>query len=172
MRQHAAEEFGGARTGEASTPTYVMRKKTTHAMQTQDTMEQEHQDDDARGKPATPSTPSTTTQGGTQRTTGPDDLGDPGSRKHAPGTPHPHPTHAVHGERQDPTTHDHTNYDPGTADTPEPRGGGDNTGGSDTTPTRTGTRPNPITTYRLQCHKPDRKYRNTPAYPGSGPHGV
>ena len=86
-------------------------------------MEQEHQDDDARGKPATPSTPSTTTQGGTQRPTGPDDLGDPGSRKHAPGTPPPHTTHAVHGERQDPTTHDHTNYDPGTADTPEPRGG-------------------------------------------------
>ena len=132
-----------------------------------------HQDDDARGKPATPSTPSTTTQGGTQRPTGPDDLGDPGSRKHAPGTPHPHPNHAVHGERQDPTTRDYTNYDPGTADKPEPRGGETTRGGGgDTTPTGTGTRPNPITTYRLQCHKPYRKYRNTPAYPERGPHGV
>ena len=122
--------MGGARTGETSTPTYVTRKKTTHAMQTQDTMEQEHQDDDARGKPATPSTPSTTTQGGTQRPTGPDDLGDPGSRKHAPGTPDPHPTHAVHGDRQGPTIHDHTNYEPGTADTPEPRGGETTRGGA------------------------------------------
>ena len=122
--------MGGARTGEASTPTYVARKKTTHAMQTQDTIEQEHQDDDARGKPAMPSTPSTTTQGGTQRPAGPDDLGDPGSRKHTPGTAPPHPTHAVHGERQDPTTHDHTNYDPGTADTPEPRGGETTRGGA------------------------------------------
>ena len=93
-------------------------------------MEQEHQDDNARGKLATPSTPSTTTQGGTQRPAGPDDLGDPRSRKHAPGTPPPHPTHAVHGERQDPTTHDHTNYDPGTADTPEPRGGETTRGGA------------------------------------------
>ena len=33
-------------------------------MQTRDTMEQEHQNDDARGKPATPSTPSSTTKKG------------------------------------------------------------------------------------------------------------
>ena len=93
-------------------------------------MEQEHQDNDAREKPATPSTPSITTHGGTQRPAGPDDLGDPGSRKHAPGTPPPHPTHAVHGERHDPTTHDHTNYDPETADTPEGPGGETTRGGA------------------------------------------
>ena len=50
--------------------------------------------------------------------------------------------------------------------------GGEDRGGSDTTPTGTGTRPNPSTTYRLQRHKPNYKYRNTPAYPEPGPHGV
>ena len=86
-------------------------------------MEQEHQDDDARGEPATPSTPSTTTQGGKQRPAGPDGLGGPGSREHAPGTPPPRSTHAVHSEHQEPTTHDHMNYDPGTAGTTGPLGG-------------------------------------------------
>ena len=51
-------------------------------------------------------------------------------------------------------------------------GGGENRGGSDTTPTGTGTRPNFITTYRLQRHKPNRKYRNMPVYPEPGPHRV
>ena len=135
-------------------------------------MEQEHQDDDARGEPATPSTPSTTTQGETQRPAGPDGLGGPGSRKHAPGTPPQRTTHAIHSENQEPTTHDHTNCDPGTAGTTGPLGGGDDKGGSVTMPTGTGTRPNPITTYRLLRHMLNRKYRNTPAYPKPGPHGV
>ena len=86
-------------------------------------MEQEHQDNDTRGELATPSTPSTTTQGGKQRPAGPDGLGGPGSREQAPGTPPPRPTHAVHSEHQEPTTHDHTNYDPGTAGTTWPLGG-------------------------------------------------
>ena len=85
-------------------------------------MEQEHQDDNARAEPATLSTPSTTTQGGTQRPATPDGLGGPASRKHAPGTPPPRPTHAVYSEHQEPTTHDHTNYDPGTAGTTGPLG--------------------------------------------------
>ena len=95
-------------------------RKTTHAIQTQGTMEQEHQDDEIQGEPATPSTPSTTTQGGTQRPAGPDGLRVPGSRKHAPGTPPPRPTHAVHSEHHELTVHDHTNYDPGTAGTTGP----------------------------------------------------
>ena len=86
-------------------------------------MEQEHQDDDARGEPATPSTPSTTTHGGKQRRAGPNGLGGPGSREHAPGTPPQRPIHTIHSEHQEPTTHDHTNYDPGTADTTGPLGG-------------------------------------------------
>ena len=130
MRQHAAVKWEVHVQAMPPRPHTWRARKTTHAIQTQDTMEQEHQDDDARGKPATPSTPSTTTQGGTQRPAGSDGLGDPGSRKHAPGTSPPHPTHAVHGERQDPTTHDHTNYDPGTAGTPEPRGGETTRGGA------------------------------------------
>ena len=98
--------------------------KTTHAIQTQDTMEQEHQDDDARGEPATPSTPtSTTTQGGKQRPADPDGLGSPRSREHAPGTPPPRPSHMVYSEHQEPTTQGHTNHDPGTANTTGPQGG-------------------------------------------------
>ena len=80
-------------------------------------------DDDARGEPATPSTPSATTQGGTQCPAGPDCLGGPGSQKRAPGTQSPRPTHAVHDEHRRPTTHDHANYDPGTAGTTGPLGG-------------------------------------------------
>ena len=86
-------------------------------------MEQEHQDDDVRGEPATPSTPSTTTQGGTQCPAGPNGLGGLGNQKQAPGTPPPRPTHAVHDEHRGPTTHDLTNYDPGTAGTTRPLGG-------------------------------------------------
>ena len=98
-------------------------RKTTHAIQTQDTMEQEHQDDDARGEPATLSTPSAATQGGTQCPARPHGLGVPGNRKQAPGTPPPRPTHAVHDKHQGPTMHDHANYDPGTACTTGPLGG-------------------------------------------------
>ena len=87
-------------------------------------MEQEHQDEDARGEPATPSTPtSTTTQGGKQRPADPDGLGGPRSREHAAGTHPPRPTHAVHSEHQEPTTQGHTNHDPGTVNTTGPLGG-------------------------------------------------
>ena len=55
----------------------------------------------------------------------------PGAPDHRPElSPDAHPTHAVHGERQDPTTHDHTNYDPGAANTPDPRGGETTRGGA------------------------------------------
>ena len=68
-------------------------------------------------------TPSTTTQGGTQGPAGPDGLGGPGSREHAPGTPSPRATQRVHSKHQEPTTHNDTNYDPGTAGTTGPLGG-------------------------------------------------
>ena len=93
-------------------------------------MEQEHQDDDAREEPATPSTPSTTTEGEIQRPAGPDGIRSPGSRKHAPGTPPPRPAPAIHGKHQEPTAHDHTNYDPSTADTPGLLGGKTTRGGA------------------------------------------
>ena len=86
-------------------------------------MEQEHQDDKARGEPATASTRSTTTKGGTQRPAGPDGLGGPGSQKLPPGTPPRRPTHAVHSVHPEPATHEHTNHDPGTAGTTGPLGG-------------------------------------------------
>ena len=123
MGQHAAIQYEVLVQAMPRRPHTWRARKTTHAIRTQDTMEQEHQDDDARGEPATLSTPSTTTQGATQRPAGPDGLGGPRSRKHAPGTPPPRPTHAVHSEHQEPTTHDHTNYDPGTAGTTGPLGG-------------------------------------------------
>ena len=123
MRQHAAVEYEVHAQAMPPCPHTWRARKTTHAIQTQDKMEQEHQDDDAQGEPATPSTPSTTTQGGTQCPTGPDGLRGPGSRKQAPGTPPPRPTHAVHDENRGPTTHDIANYDPGTAGTTGPLGG-------------------------------------------------
>ena len=120
MRQHAAVEYEVHIRAMPPRPHTWRARKTTHAIQTQDTMEQEHQDDNARREPATPSTPSTTTQGATQCPTGPDGLGGPRSQKQAPGTPTPGFTHAVHDEHRGPTTQDHANYDPGTAGTTEP----------------------------------------------------
>ena len=130
MRQHAAVQYAVHVQAMPPHPHTWRARKTTHAIQTQDTMEQEHHNGDAQGEPATPSTPSTTTQRGTQRPAGPDGLGGPGSRKHAPGTPPPRPTNSVHSEHQEPTTHDHTNYDPGTAGTTRPLGGGTMRGGA------------------------------------------
>ena len=79
MRQHAAVEYEVHVQAMPPRPHTWRARKTTDAIQTQDTMEQEHQDDDARREPATPSTPSATTQGGTQCPAGPDGLGGPGS---------------------------------------------------------------------------------------------
>ena len=45
----------------APRPSTWHARQTTHATRTQDMMEQEQQDDDARGEPATPNTPTTTT---------------------------------------------------------------------------------------------------------------
>ena len=86
-------------------------------------MEQEHQDDDARGEPATPSTPTTTTtRGGKQCPADPDDPDSPRSREHAPGTPPPSPAHTVYSEHQEPTTQCCTGHYPGTANTTGPQG--------------------------------------------------
>ena len=86
-------------------------------MQTQDTMEQEHQDDDARGEPATLSTPTTTTtRGGKQRPADPHDLG-------SPSTLRPSPAHTIYSEHQEPTTQCRTNHNTGTANTAGPEGG-------------------------------------------------
>ena len=117
MRHHAAVEYEVHVQAMPPGPHTWRARKTTHAIQTQDTMEQEHQNDDARGEPATPSTPSTTIQGGTQCPAGPDSLGSPGSRKQAPGTPPPRPTHVVQDEHRGRMTHDHANSDPSTAGT-------------------------------------------------------
>ena len=87
-------------------------------------MEQEHQDDDARGEPAMPSALTTTTnQGGKQHPADPDDLGSPRSREHAPGTPHQSPAHTVYSEHQEPTTQCRTDRNPGTANRTRPQGG-------------------------------------------------
>ena len=104
-------------------PSTWYARKTTHATQTQDMMEQEHQDDDARGEPATPSTPTTTTtREGRQRPADPDDLGSPSnrSREHAPGALSPSPTHAVYSAHQGPTTQLHTGHYPCTTNTTGP----------------------------------------------------
>ena len=89
-------------------------------------MEQEHQDDDALGEPATPSTPTTTTtREGSQRPSDPDDLGSPRnrSREHAPGALTPSPTHTVHSAHQEPTTQWRTGHYPCTTNTTGPQGG-------------------------------------------------
>ena len=87
-------------------------------------MEQEHQDDDARGVCATRSTlTTTTTQGGKQRPADPDDPGSPRSREQAPGAPPPSPIHTVNSEHQEPTTQGRTNHNPGTARRTGPQGG-------------------------------------------------
>ena len=62
-------------------------------------------------------------KGGHNAWPAPDGLGGPSSRKQAPGTPPPRPTHRVHDEHQEPTTHNHANYDPGTPCTTGPLGG-------------------------------------------------
>ena len=81
MRQHAAVEYEVHVQAMPLRPNTWRARKTTHGKQAQDRMEQEHQDDDAWGEPATPSPPSTTTQGGTQCPAGPDCLSSPGSWK-------------------------------------------------------------------------------------------
>ena len=99
-------------------------RKTTHATQTQDMMEQEHQEDNAREELATPSTPTTTTtREGRQRPADLDDLSSPRSREHAPGALRRSPTNTVYSAHQEPTTQCGTGHYPGTANTTGPRGG-------------------------------------------------
>ena len=60
-------------------------------------MEQEHQDDDVRGEPATPSTPTTTTtREGRQRAAEHDNLGSPRSRGQSPSALPPSPNNTVY----------------------------------------------------------------------------
>ena len=74
--------------------------KTTHTIQTQDMMEQEHHDDNARGEPATPSTSTTTTtREGRQRPADPDDLDSPRSRGPAPSALPPRYTARTRNQR-------------------------------------------------------------------------
>ena len=91
-------------------------------------MEQEHEDNGARGEPTTPtpSTPTaTTTREGRQRPADPNDLGSPShrSREHAPGAHTQSPTHTVYSAHQGPTTQWHTGHYPSTADTTGPQEG-------------------------------------------------
>ena len=113
---------------QATVPPHPSRShpgKTTHATQTQEMVEQEHQDDDSRGEPATLSTPTpTTTREGRQRPANPDDLCSPRSREHAPGALPPSPTHTVCSAHQEPTTQCSTGHYPGTTNTTGPQGGG------------------------------------------------
>ena len=99
-------------------------RKTWHAIRPQDMMEQEHQDDNARGEPATPGTPTTTTtREERQRPADPDDLGSPSGRRDAPSTLPPSPTHTVYSADQEQTTQCRTGHYPGTANTTGPQGG-------------------------------------------------
>ena len=109
-------------------PSTWRTRKTTHATQTRDMTEQEHQDDDAQGESTTPtqSTPTTTTtQEGGQRLADPNDLRSPSnrSRGQAPGAHTLGPTHTVYSAHQGPTTQWHTGHYPSTTDTTEPQGG-------------------------------------------------
>ena len=108
-------------------PSTWRTRKTTHATQTQNKMQQERQND-AQGERTTPtpSTPTKTMTGeGGQRPADPSDLGSPSdrSRGQAPGAHTPSPTETVYSAHRGTTTQWHTGHYPSTMNTTGPEGG-------------------------------------------------
>ena len=148
-------------------PSTLHARKTTRATQTQDMIEQEHQEDDARGEPATPST-RTTGAWPTPMTSAAPEAGN----THQARSPQAPPRWYTARTRSQPPSGAWA-ITPALPTEPGPKGGRrrgrerhDDNWNRD--PTK------PITTYRLQRpqHTPNRKQHDTPVYPRPAPHRV